>query len=229
MPFRAPGSIVCMFSGYRQEMSTSIDNPHFLLRRLHSLFGLLPVGGFLMFHLWENSQSRFGAQHYNVDVVGRLQQMNYLPLLEIFVIALPILFHAAYGILIIRSGRAELARYAYTRNRLYWLQRISGVAILVFLLVHVGLTRLWSIADPAVHADLFGHMHALLSQPLMFTLYVAGLLLSVFHLANGLWSMGIVWGVTTSARSQELSSYVCAGIGILLAGLGLHGLIGFLL
>jgi succinate dehydrogenase / fumarate reductase cytochrome b subunit len=41
--------------------------------------------------------------------------------------------------------------------------------------------------------------------------------------------MGIVWGVTTSARSQELSSYVCAGIGILLAGLGLHGLIGFLL
>jgi succinate dehydrogenase / fumarate reductase cytochrome b subunit len=209
-------------------MSASIDNPHFVLRRLHSLLGLLPVGGFLVFHLWENSQSRFGAEHYNIDVVGTLQQMNYLPLLEIFVIALPILFHALYGLLIIRSGQAELARYPYARNRLYWLQRISGIAILLFLLVHVGLTRFWAIAEPSVRADLFGHMQSLLSQPPMFALYLLGLLLSVFHFANGLWSMGIVWGVTTSVRSQQLSSYACGGIGVLLAGLGLHGLIGFL-
>jgi len=220
---------VLWFRAYRPDMSTSINNPHFVLRRLHSLFGLLPVGGFLIFHLWENSQSRFGAEHYNLDVVARLQQMNYLPLLEIFAIALPILFHAAYGLVIIRSGRAELARYPYTRSRLYWLQRISGIAVLIFLVVHVGLTRLWAIAEPAVRADLFGHMRTLLSQPPMFTLYLMGLLLSVFHLANGLWSMGIVWGITTSARSQQLSSYACAGIGVLLAGLGLHGLIGFLL
>jgi succinate dehydrogenase / fumarate reductase cytochrome b subunit len=208
-------------------MTASIENPHFVLRRLHSLLGLLPVGGFLIFHLWENAQSRFGAAHYNLEV-GRLQQMNYLPLLEIFVIALPILFHAIYGVVIIHSGRAELSRYPYTRNRLYWLQRISGIGILVFLLVHVALTRFWALAEPAVRADLFGHMRGLLSAPSMFMLYLVGLLLSVFHLANGLWSMGIVWGLTTSARAQQLSSYVCAGIGILLAGLGVHGLIGFL-
>jgi succinate dehydrogenase / fumarate reductase cytochrome b subunit len=210
-------------------MSTSIDNRHFLMRRLHSLLGLVPIGGFLVFHLWENSQSRFGAEHYNLDVVGRLQHLNYLPVLEIFVIALPILFHAVYGIVIMHTGRAELARYPWLRNRLYWLQRISGAGIFVFLLMHVGVTRFWGILDPAVHADLFGHMRALLSQPWMFALYLAGLLLAVFHLANGLWSMGIVWGVTTSPRAQELSGYACTGIGVLLAGLGVHGLIGFLL
>jgi succinate dehydrogenase / fumarate reductase cytochrome b subunit len=229
VPFGLVSGMVTGSSDGCFEMRTSIDNPHFLMRRLHSLLGLLPIGGFLMFHLWENSQSRFGAERYNVDVVGQLQQLNYLPLLEIFVIALPILFHAVYGIRILYTGRAELARYPYLRNRLYWLQRISGVGTLVFLLMHVGLTRFWAILDPAVRADLFGHMRALLSHPSVLGLYLAGLLLAVLHLANGLWSMGIVWGVTTSPRAQQLSGYACTGIGVLLAGLGLHGLIGFLL
>ncbi|MEA3276871.1 MAG: succinate dehydrogenase [Pseudomonadota bacterium] len=209
-------------------MSASIDNTHFLLRRLHSLFGLLPVGGFLIFHLWENSQSRFGAEHYNEKVVAWLQGLNYLPLLEIFLIAAPILFHAAYGLVITTGGRAEPGRYSYVRNWLYWLQRISGIGILAFLVVHVGLTRIQGYFEPAVRADLYGHMQGILGQPWVFALYLVGLLLSVFHLANGLWSMGIVWGVTASARSQQLSAYACLGIGLLLAAMGLHGLIGFL-
>lgn len=209
-------------------MNASIQNPHFLLRRLHSLLGLLPVGGFLVFHLWENSQSRFGAHHYNGEVVAFLQGMNYLPVLEVFIIALPLLFHAGYGLVIANQGRAELGRYAYARNWLYWMQRVSGVGILAFLLLHVGLTRVQGMFEPAIRADLYGHMQALLSQPWMFAIYLAGLLLSVFHLANGLWSMAIVWGLSTSAQAQRLFGYACAGIGALLAVLGIHGLIGFL-
>lgn len=209
-------------------MNASIDNRHFVLRRLHSLFGLLPVGAFLTFHLWENSQSRLGAEHYNGEVVAFLQGLNYLPLLEIFLIALPLAFHAIYGVLIIHGGRPEPRRYAFARNRLYWLQRISGVAILAFLILHVGMTRIQGLIEPAVRADVYGHMQGLLTQPWMFALYLAGLLLSVFHLANGLWSMGIVWGMTTSARAQALSARVFAALGLLLAALGVHGLTGFL-
>jgi len=209
-------------------MSASIENPHFVLRRLHSLFGLLPVGAFLMFHLWENSQSRFGALHYNDKVVGWLQGLNYLPLLELFVIALPLLFHAAYGLVILRSGRAEVVRYRHPRNHLYWLQRISGIAILLFLLVHVGLTRGYTIIEPAVKDDLFTHMQQILTQPWMFIIYLAGLSLSVFHLANGLWNMAVVWGLTTSAQAQHLFGCLCAAIGTLLTAMGIHGLIGFL-
>jgi succinate dehydrogenase / fumarate reductase cytochrome b subunit len=209
-------------------MSASIDNPHFLLRRLHSLLGLLPVGAFLIFHLWENSQSRLGAEHYNREVVGALQGMNYLPILEIFLIALPLLFHAGYGIVIAHQGRPELQRYPYVRHWLYWLQRLSGIGILVFLLLHVGLTRIQGMLEPAVRADLFGHMQAILSQPWMFAVYLTGLLLAVFHLANGLWSMAIAWGLTTSVRAQNLLGYACIGTGALLAALGIHGLIGFL-
>lgn len=209
-------------------MSASIDDPHFLLRRLHSLLGLLPVGGFLMFHLWENSQSRFGAAHYNGEVVAFLQGMNYLPVLEVVLIALPLLFHAGYGLVIAAQGRSELGRYRYTRNWLYWLQRASGIAILAFLLVHVWLTRIQGMFEPAIRGDLYAHMQTLLSEPWMFGVYLAGLLLSVFHLANGLWSMAIVWGLTGSARAQARMGYACTGIGLLLAAMGVQGLIGFL-
>jgi succinate dehydrogenase / fumarate reductase cytochrome b subunit len=209
-------------------MSASIDNAHFLLRRLHSLLGLLPVGAFLLFHLWENSQSRFGAAHYNEQVVGALKALNYLPAIEVAVVALPLLFHAGYGLAIIGSGRAQPLRYGFLRNRLYWLQRISGVALILFLLLHLGLTRLAGLFDPAIGADLFGHMRQALSQPTVFGLYLLGLLLAVFHLANGLSTAAIAWGLTTGAEAQRRFGWLCAGSGLLLAALGVHGLTGFL-
>ncbi len=209
-------------------MSTSIESRHFLLRRLHSLFGLLPVGAFLIFHMWENSQARLGMEHYNREVVGALQGMNYLPLLEIFVIALPLLFHAGYGLTILASGKPDLLRYRFLHNRMYMLQRVSGVGILLFLILHLGWTRIWAIWEPVVKADLFGHMQMLLSNPLTLSAYVLGLLLSAFHLGNGLWTMGISWGVTATPRAQQLSFVTCMGLALLLAAMGLHGLLGFL-
>ena len=208
--------------------TASIANPHFLLRRLHSLFGLVPVGLFLLFHLWENSQSRFGAEHYNRDVVGWLQGLNYLTLLEIFLIALPLLFHAGYGLLVIGSARPEPLRYPFLHNRLYLLQRISGVGILLFLLLHVGWTRIYGIWQPTVRADMFAHMQGLLSDPFTLALYVAGLLLAVFHLCYGLWTMAIVWGLTTTAAAQQRWFLVMACLALLLAAMGLQGVWGFL-
>lgn len=209
-------------------MSASIENPHFVLRRLHSLFGLVPVGAFLMFHMWENSQARFGMEYYNEEIVGALQRMNYLVFLEIFVIALPLLFHSGYGLVILSGGKPDLIRYRYLHNRMYMLQRVSGVGILLFLMLHVGWTRIWAIWEPAVKADLFGHMQSLLSNPMTLAVYVLGLLLSVFHLGNGLWTMGIAWGVTTTPRSQQISFLLCMGLTLILAAMGLHGLWGFL-
>lgn len=210
-------------------MPASINNPHFLLRRIHSLVGLLPAGGFLLFHLWENSQSRFGAAHYNERVFGWLQGLNYLVALEIFLIALPLLFHAGYGLVILRSGDNDWRRFPWLHHRFYILQRISGVAILLFLLFHLGMTRIWGAWDPSVQADLFNHMRELLRQPAIFLLYLLGLLLSVFHLSNGLWSMAISWGLTTSVAAQRYSFFLCCTLFLLLCALGLHGLLGFLL
>lgn len=209
-------------------MSSSISNRHFLLHRLHSLFGLLPIGGFLIFHLWENSQSRFGQAHYNDQVVGWLQSLNYLTLMEIFVIALPLLFHAGYGFVILYGSPSNWNRYPWLHNRFYWLQRLSGIGILLFLLLHVGWTRVWGMWQPDIRLDLFSHMQTLLSNPYLFLLYLSGLALAVFHLCNGLWTMAISWGLTTSAEAQRYWFYCCMLLALILGAMGLHGMLGFL-
>jgi len=208
---------------------SSIASPRFVLRRLHSLLGVVPVGAFLAFHLWENSQSRFGAAHFNQEVVGALGRLNYLPFIEIGLIALPLLFHAVYGLVITAGGRAEPLRYPYLRNRLYWLQRISGIGLLVFILLHVGMTRIAGLVDPAVHADLFSHMRAALMNPWVFGFYLIGLWLAVLHLANGLATAAISWGLTASAAAQRRFGWFCTAVGLLLGVIGTHGLIGYLI
>lgn len=208
-------------------MRASIHNPHFLLRRLHSALGLVPLGAFLVFHLWENSQSRFGAAHYNAQAAD-LQQLNYLLIIELLVIALPLLLHAGYGLVIIGSGSAEPLRYSYARNWLYWWQRASGIAMIAFLALHLALTRFAGLFDPNVHDDLFGYMQQSLSQPVTLMLYLLGLWLSVFHLANGLATAAISWGLTTDAAAQHRFGWFCLGCGLVLGALGTHGLIGFL-
>lgn len=205
----------------------SLQSPHFLARRVHSLLGLIPVGAFLLFHLWENSQSRFGAEHYNEYVVEKIRNMNYVLLLEIFVIALPILFHGIYGVVIWWKGRRNVTTYRYFRNWMWWLQRISGVVVLAFLMLHVGGTRILAIWDEGIAEDMFGHMESIFSNPWLLTAYLIGLILSVFHFANGLWSMSIVWGLTTTVRAQKIMQGFSAAVFVVLIALGIHGVLGF--
>ncbi|MFC1325958.1 MAG: succinate dehydrogenase, partial [gamma proteobacterium symbiont of Ctena orbiculata] len=57
---------------------------------------------------------------------------------------------------------------------------------------------------------------------------LSGLLLAVFHLCNGLWTMAISWGLTTSVEAQRIWFYFCMLLALLLGALGLHGMLGFL-
>ena len=208
---------------------SSVQNRHFLLRRLHSLVGLIPVGAFLLFHLWENSQSRFGPEHYNQYVVEKIQNINYVFLLEIFLIALPILFHAGYGLVVFWMGKQNVTTYGYFRNWTWLLQRISGVGILLFLLLHVIGTRILAIWNEAIRQDMFGHMKNLFSEPAFLVPYVIGLVLTIFHFCNGVWSASIVWGLATTPRAQKIVQVAMGVAFVVITALGIHGMLGFFL
>jgi succinate dehydrogenase / fumarate reductase cytochrome b subunit len=213
----------------RQPGRASVLSPHFLLRRIHSLVGLVPVGAFLLFHLWENSQSRFGQEHYNTYVVEKIQNLNYVRFLEVFVIALPILFHGVYGLVVFWMGRQNVTHYGYFRNWMWLAQRISGVGVLLFLLLHVIGTRLLAIWDEGVRQDMFTHMRNLFSEPYYLVPYLIGLVLTTFHFCNGLWSASIVWGLATTPRAQKTIQVVSAAVFVVITALGIHGMLGFFL
>ena len=56
--------------------------------------------------------------------------------------------------------------------------------------------------------------------------YAVGVLSCVYHLANGIWTFGITWGIWVSPAAQKRASFVCAGFGIVLGIIGMSALWG---
>ena len=105
------------------------DERHWLLRRLHSLSGIIPIGGFLFFHFFENAYVlKGGAMWWKETEFTR--NLPFQIAVEAAVLWIPILYHAIYGLVI--TATAEPNDYPYQRNYQYSLQRITG--ILAFLL-----------------------------------------------------------------------------------------------
>lgn len=206
--------------------STSL-NLHYLLRKLHSLTGIVPIGGFLVFHLWENSLSRKGASYYNTNVVEFINNMNYVRFMEILFIALPIAFHALYGMVIWYYGKSNVCKYRYFRNFMYYVQRLTGIVALAFICYHVSTTRIAGIFEPEIHNNLHAHMVTTLSNPLIFAVYLIGVISASIHFTYGVWLFLINWGITPSVKSQKRSSLACFGVCALLIAIGVHGLLGF--
>ena len=101
------------------------ERRYFVLRRLHSLSGICPVGAFLLEHFYTNSYAVKGPELFN-EKVAALNDLPYLYILEIGLIGIPILFHAVLGVVITFEGSANLRAYATARNWFYVLQRVTA-------------------------------------------------------------------------------------------------------
>jgi succinate dehydrogenase / fumarate reductase cytochrome b subunit len=214
------------------------DVRHFLLRRLHSLTGVVPIGAFLIEHFYTNYQAvgPGGAARFD-GAVKDLQSNPVIIWLEIFGIGLPILYHAFYGLFIAGQARYNTTRYGHGANWRFLFQRVTGTLLVFYIAYHVWNTRLM----PAIHPESFATTHGFITFQYMrdyltgahfgipvWTLYVVGVLAACFHFANGLWGFLIHWGITLGPRAQRLSAFACAGLGLLLAALGLNSLAAFL-
>jgi succinate dehydrogenase / fumarate reductase cytochrome b subunit len=199
----------------------------FWARRVHSLSGVVPIGAFLVEHLYSNSFSTQGPAAYN-GYVEKLQSLPYVLFMEIFLIGVPIAFHALYGAYIAYQGQLNAAAYPHARNWMYALQRATGIFLVVYIAWHVWETRLAAAFKPAVKEDFFGHMQALFQDPAYVAFYVAGVACASFHFANGLWTFLIVWGIAAGPRGQRLATYPCAALGVALFAMGVNSINGFL-
>lgn len=203
------------------------DEWYFIFRRLHSLSGMIPIGGFLLFHFFENASARRGPEAFNETVV-KIGNMPYLYALEIGLLLLPILFHAVFGLFITASSRPNVVHYPYGRNWAYLFQRLSGIIAFVYIAVHVATTRGWALFIKGDHIT-FADMQGMLSQPLILALYVVGILAVTYHFANGIWSFSITWGLVRSAEGQKRLACASVIIFLVLATVGLDIVSAFVL
>lgn len=216
------------------------ERNEFLVRRLHSLSGLIPVGAYMCVHLLTNatvldSPATFQKNVFNIHSLGKL-----LPLVEWGFIFLPLLFHAFVGIAIMRSGVSNSGKYTTSSNVRYTLQRATGMIAFFFIMWHVFHMHGWFHFDAWIKnvASRLGGAQfspynaassagaAIQASMLVQILYAVGILSCVFHLANGLWTMGITWGVWVSPAAQKRANYFCGAFGLALAFVGMSALVG---
>ncbi|MBU0903943.1 MAG: succinate dehydrogenase cytochrome b558 subunit [Planococcaceae bacterium] len=196
----------------------------FYLRRLHSLVGIIPVGLFLAQHLVVNHFATKGAESFNT-AVHFMESLPFVLFLEWFVIYIPLMFHAFYGLYIAFTAKNNPQRYGTFRNWMFVLQRITGIILVVFIAWHIFETR-FQKAIGAQEVN-FNMMADILASPLMFAFYVIGVVSATFHLANGIWSFLVSWGITQSPTSQRISTYVTIGIFLALTVVGVRALLAF--
>ena len=97
----------------------------FVLRKLHQLSGIVPLGLFLLEHFYTNSKALTGAGDFN-NAVDDLQSIPYILFVEIGGIFIPLIYHAVYGLVITMEARPNNLAYPYSRNWFYLIQRITG-------------------------------------------------------------------------------------------------------
>ncbi|AJO19417.1 Succinate dehydrogenase cytochrome b558 subunit [Bacillus paralicheniformis] len=198
-------------------------NREFVYRRLHSLLGVIPVGIFLIQHLVVNHFAASGEEAFN-NAAHFMENLPFRYVLEIFVIFLPLIYHAVYGVYIAFTAKNNANRFGFFRNWMFVLQRITGIVTLIFVSWHVWQTRIAAQMGAEVNFDM---MADILSSPIMLGFYIVGVLSTIFHFSNGLWSFAVTWGITVSPRSQRIATFVTMGVFVVLSYVGLRAILAF--
>lgn len=192
-------------------------------RRLHSLLGVIPIGLFLLEHLTTNYMATKGPEAFN-NAAQFLEDLPFRYFLEIFVIFLPLIYHAVYGIYIAFTAQNNLGRFGFFRNWMFMLQRITGILTLIFLVWHVYATRVQVMFGADANFDMMANIF---SNPFMVGFYLVGVISAIFHFANGLWSFAVSWGITITPRSQKIMTYVTLIVFVLLSYVGVSAIFAF--
>ena len=204
----------------------------FLLRKLHQITGIVPLGVFFAVHMYTNSTALSGAKVFN-EHVQDIHNIPYLLFVEVLGIFVPLLYHSIYGIIISRETRPNMGSYSYARNWFYFVQRITGAFLFFFLIFHIlnfrfGMIPGLNTTPVAGHAgSAFTIVSAEFQNDIIFILYVLGVLATAWHLAYGIWLFAVDWGIVIGEKAQKVALYACIALAIFLGAVGINAAAAF--
>jgi succinate dehydrogenase / fumarate reductase, cytochrome b subunit len=200
------------------------DQRHWILRRLHSLTGLVPIGAFLFFHIFENSYVTHGGDAWWKESEFT-RNLPFQMIVEAILLWIPISYHAVYGVVITMTADPNVSNYGYERNLQYTLQRITGILALAFILFHFFTTRGWFYLT-GVETN-YARMHDFMMNPLYLSAYIIGTISCLYHLTNGIFTFSITWGLTVGPRAQTMVNRACVALFIAFSVMAVVTLLSF--
>ena len=190
------------------ESTTNRIDTSFVRARLGSLLAFMPLSVWTILHLWNNLAAFQGAAAWQSQVTEYTHPLAQFATLV--VVLLPLVLHILWGLVRMKSARPNNLRYGFFGNLKYAVQRLSALGVLAFLGAHVWLAML----QPRFvqhHAEYFGDIaHEMHHHGPTLVVYLLGTLGATYHLANGLATFTMSWGVVASRKALkkvEMASY----------------------
>jgi succinate dehydrogenase cytochrome b subunit len=159
---------------------------------------------YLIVHAWVNALIFYNDDGATFNAAASFMLHNYfIRFLEIGLFAVFIL-HIVQGLLLWKQNRSarnvKYARQVFSRE-IKWYSRYMGwlgTFLLLFLIMH--LSQFWAhtkselyFHGPAI--DLYQHEKVIFTNPLLFSLYMVGLISLLFHLLQGFQSAFQTFGI----------------------------------
>ncbi|NOJ96690.1 succinate dehydrogenase [Corallococcus coralloides] len=177
------------------------DRTPLLKSRLGSFLAVVPLSIWVINHLWDNLSAFYGATAWEKSVTEYANP--FAQAFTFIIVMLPLLIHTAWGLLRIFTMKPNNLAYNNYGNLKYIVQRVAGLGVLAFLGAHIWLAFLQprlmeGHAEPFMDIAREMHYHG---PTLM--VYLLGTLGTAYHLANGLQTFGMGWGILASDRSMR--------------------------
>ena len=190
----------------------------FLRSRLGSALAIAPLGVWTVVHLWNNLAAFKGASEWEHAVTEYDHPVAFF--FSTLFALLPLGLHTVWGIARLASAKPNNGRYLYFQNWKYLLQRLSALGLLLFLGAHLWLAML--------HPRLVQHRpepfsdisHEMATHTPTLVVYLLGVLGIAYHLANGLQTFAMGWGLVSSKGALKRLEKVVILVFLVLLAMG---------
>jgi succinate dehydrogenase / fumarate reductase, cytochrome b subunit len=173
----------------------------FVWRRLGTILALAPLGVWVVVHIWNNLAAFRGANAWQESVTTHRHPIAAA--ITWVVVLLPLLIHTVWGLARTFHMQPNNLRYGYFSNLRFLLQRVSALGVLAFLGAHLWLAFLRPRLVEG-HAERFVDIaHEMRTHPPTLLVYLLGTLGVAYHLANGIATSAMAFGLGTTATSQK--------------------------
>jgi succinate dehydrogenase / fumarate reductase cytochrome b subunit len=190
-------------------MSTTHADPHsqesreklapFVRARLASVLAVAPLGVWVGIHLWNNLSAFRGAAAWQSSVTEYPHPVAQV--VTGLVVLLPLALHTIWGVGRLFSSQPNNVRYGFYANLKYALQRLAAVGVLFFLGAHLWLAMIHPRMTTGRGEDFADITHEMHFNPPTLVVYLLGTLGVAYHLANGVQTAMMSWGVVSSKRA----------------------------
>jgi succinate dehydrogenase / fumarate reductase cytochrome b subunit len=183
------------------QTTTVGGNRKFWINRLSSLLAVAPLSLWTINHLWDNLAAFGGAASWQESVTSYSSPVTFAA--TALMVWLPLVLHTVWGVGRLFSFKPNIQQYRNFGNLKYMLQRVTAIGVLFFIPAHAWLAFLsprLQRGRPELFSELAGQMHWHLPTLLV---YLLGTLGVAYHLANGLWSFSMGWGLAVGKQALK--------------------------